>query len=476
MMRAMFSGVSGVRVHQTKMDNIGNNIANVNTVGYKSSVVAFEEVYSQTVRGAGSPQGGVGGTNPQQIGLGVGVSSIAVDHNRGTPQRTDRPTDLMINGNGFFVVTNDPTFQNKFYTRAGNFTTDRLGYLTMPNGFKVLGQDGKPIRMDKTTTVTGTQTSKVEISGNVNYDDKIEPDTNIAYSTSMDVYDSLGRVNTVTINFGQKLEGQKEPTPNNNSYRAIQFVNPDLTGAGVEPVDPANPTGDMRLGSLETIGMPPAGAGNTPAGVYYAKFDKGGKFAGIVTDLEYDASGLVAAPADPANDPKLVADFNLKLQQAGADPVDIKLIGSGTPVVNAFENLTHYPKESSAVGKKIDGNAAGSLENFNISASGEVVGKFTNGETEVLGTLLIADFDNNEGLAKSGSNLFVDTVNSGVPKYAVAGTSGLGSILAGTIEMSNVDLSKQFTEMIITQRGFQANTRVITTSDEILQELVNLKR
>ncbi len=465
MMRAMFSGVSGVRVHQAKMDNIGNNIANVNTVGYKSSYMAFEEVYAQTMKGAGSPQGGVGGTNPQQIGLGVGVSAVDVDHTRGTPQRTDRPTDLMINGNGFFVVTNDPSYQNKFYTRAGNFTTDRMGFLTMPNGYKVLGQDGKPIRIDRTTTVTGTATTKAEISGNVNYDDKYDPqDGNIAYSTTLDVYDSLGRVNSVIVNFGQKLDAP------DCSYRAIQFKHPSL----VNPENLNNYLSDGKMGLLTPANL--AVAGDTPDGVIYAKFDSKGKFLGIYNGLEIDAQGVV----DNTGEAKVVNDsnkFTLAFNGDGADPAKIVLIDDTvTPKINAFRMLTHYPQEANAKGKKIDGNGAGTIEKFNVSSSGEIVGKFTNGESEVIATLLIADFDNNPGLQKAGANLFIDTVNSGVPKYGIAGTGGLGSIVPGSIEMSNVDLSRQFTEMIITQRGFQANTRVITTSDEILQELVNLKR
>ncbi len=127
MMRSMYSGVSGLQVHQVKMDIIGNNIANVNTVGFKGSKVTFQEVFSQTIKGAGAPQEGRGGTNPQQVGLGVGLSAINVQHTKGSTQITSNPTDIMIDGNGFFVVSNDDTGNNKFYTRAGNFSLDKLG-------------------------------------------------------------------------------------------------------------------------------------------------------------------------------------------------------------------------------------------------------------------------------------------------------------------------------------------------------------
>lgn len=493
----MFSGVSGVRAHQVKMDSVGNNIANVNTVGYKGSYVSFEEAYSQLVRGAGSPQGGRGGTNPQQIGLGVGVASMDVDHTSGSSQRTDRPTDMMINGNGFFVVTDDPNFQNKYYTRAGNFTTDRMGYLVTPGGLKVLGSDGKPLRIDMTTTKSGTTTTDVEISGNVNYDDKIDEKDNIAFSTTMDVYDTLGRVNTVVINFGQKIDGLTEtsstnPKEHDYSFRAIQFQNADIDGTSFGGTQNADGTTtaatngmqvvDGKLGTLETVSLTNlGGATNTPANVMYAKFDANGEFLGIYTNLTL---------SQPAADKPVVASAGTKittgaagdnaklvLKQAGSNQVVVDLFNeTKSPNVNAFKNLTHFPKESNAAGKKVNGNAAGSIKKFNVSASGEIVGMFTNGESEVIGTILLADFDNNAGLQKLGSNLFKDTVNSGVPKFGIAGTNAFGKIAPGAIEMSNVDLSKQFTEMIITQRGFQANTRVITTSDEILQELVNLKR
>lgn len=452
MMRSMFSGVSGLRVHQAKMDTIGNNISNVNTVGYKATATHFQESFSQIIRGAGSPQGGTGGTNPQQIGLGVNVAAMDVDHSKGSSQRTDRPLDLMIDGNGFYCVTNDPTFQNKFYTRAGNFTTDTQGYVVTPGGFKVLGEDMKPLRIDRTSTKTATTTTRVEISGNVNKKDEVDEDTNIAYTTSMDVYDSVGTTRTVTVNFGQKIEFN-DGAGDKGFLRNVQFVN--------DYISPGGKVGDLGLANLTT---------NTAnANAVYAKFDDQGRFVGIVNNTTL--AGGVATAADT------VDPVNLKLVVPGAKDVDIVLYNKTlSPPVNAFKGLTHYPSESSAKGKKVDGNAPGFLNGFSVSTAGEIVGMFTNGEREVLGQLILADFDNNAGLQKIGSNMFVDTTNSGTPKYGVPGTSSFGNIAPGALEMSNVDLSNQFTEMITTQRGFQANSRVITTTDEMLQELVNLKR
>ncbi len=509
MMRSMFSGVSGLRVHQTRMDVIGNNIANVNTVGYKSTSAQFAESFSQVMRGAGSPQGGLGGTNPQQIGLGVQVAALDVNHNKGSAQRTDKPLDLMIDGNGFFCVTNDPNYENKYYTRAGNFTTDVFGNVVTPSGFKLLGFDGKPIVVDKTKTRTGSATSNVEIVGNMNELAKLSEEDvtdKIAFETSMKVFDSLGTAHTININFGQRLEyATPNPNPTERGFlRAIQFQNDNIISPeAVAAADAAAAaTADANagiftdkvkidgkeqdtkvLGKLDRANL--TTDEHAPANVYYAKFDEFGTFQGIVKSdggniaINIDETkgkvGLVTAI------PTYVTDYKLSMQPDGAEPIEIKLFTeanttTGDPAVNAFSKLTHYSAESSSLGKRLNGNASGFLDNFNVSATGEIIGIFTNGERESLGQIALATFDNNVGLQKIGNNMFVDTVNSGAPKIGKPGSGSYGKIAPGAIEMSNVDLSGEFTDMITTQRGFQANSRVVTTSDEMLQELVNLKR
>src|SRR6056297_818238 len=205
MMRSMYAAVSGLSVHQTKMDVIGNNIANVNTVGFKGSNVTFQEVFSQTIKGAGSPTDGRGGTNPQQIGLGAGVSSISVNHKKGSTQRTDNPTDLMIDGSGFFVVTNDANAQNKFYTRAGNFTVDRNGNLVTAEGYKVLDTDFNPVQINKSETKKATMTEQILLQGNIN-------SSGGDYTTTVDVYDSLGDIHTLDLEFhGEAIPFEFQP-------------------------------------------------------------------------------------------------------------------------------------------------------------------------------------------------------------------------------------------------------------------------
>ncbi len=442
MMRSMFSGVSGLKAHQAKMDVIGNNIANVNTVGFKGQSVSFQEVFAQTIKGAGSPQGGRGGTNPQSIGLGVNIASMDVQHTQGSTQRTDNPTDIMIDGNGFFVVSNDGG-QNQYYTRAGNFSVDVSGNLVTPGGFKVLGQDGSPIVIDKTTTQPATSSGKPTaatlvgdewaLSGNINVNDD-------AYTTSVNVYDSVGATHKLNVTFGDITN-----IAGGGSYRPVSIIQ-----AGNPTAVPVVP--DVTV-------FPPAA---TP-GTVYAFFKTDGSFDKLTTDVTGATTVL------PANE--------LTLTYPGVAAITLPIAQVGPPITsNLFAKVTSNNSLSNISGTQKYGNAPGSIDNFNISSAGEVVATYTNGVQKTLATIALAAFDNPAGLKKTGSNLFVKSPNSGDPRLGTPGAGSFGALVPGALEMSNVDLSQQFTEMITTQRGFQANAKIITTSDEILQELVNLKR
>ena len=459
-MRSMFSGVSGLRVHQNKMDVIGNNIANVNTVGYKKGQMTFQEVFSQVIRGASAPQGGKGGTNPQQVGLGVNIGSINTIHTKGPAQRTDNPTDLMVDGEGFFVVSDDTNFGNRFYTRAGNFSLDRDGNLVTPDGYKVLGyqadKDGNiteevgGIVVNRSETVAPVATTKMEIRGNL--DARISEGED--YATDTVIHDSLGNSYIVRYKFTKgNIAEDKKTTWSMSVDRIIE----QATGNYVEYDD----SKDILDGSNKV-------------------------------DLIFNADGKLMKIGDneiEGADDKTNVLLNLKDIAFEKDKNNEKITDPILPAgnfsdISVFDfsdknnllKLHQYANDMDAKPYTKDGYTSGVLNGFAIDASGVVEGRFTNGESKALGQIMLAKFDNSMGLQKLGNNFFIDTRNSGEPQLGRADRSGYGAIAPGTLEMSNVDLSMEFTEMITTQRGFQANSRIITTSDEMLQELVNMKR
>lgn len=450
-MRSMYSAVSGLRIHQTKMDVIGNNIANVNTVGYKKAQVTFQEVFSQVVRGASAPTGGKGGTNPQQIGLGVALGSINTIHTKGPSQRTDNPTDLMIDGEGFFVVSDDPNFNNRYYTRAGNFSIDRDGNLVTADGYKVLGyaadENGNitneitNIRINMSETKAPTATDKVQFRGN------LDSRLNNGEKQSIDtvVYDSLGNSYTLTFIV--------EKTDKNTWNLRLARITDRVSGNYYEVQDSDTYLSPIKLGfdndgkliSINDLDISNENIKINITGLSSVKFDK---------DKEGEKLGT---PITPGGTFKEIVLFD-------------------TEDKDSIKNIYQYANEFGFKPYAMNGNTSGTLEGFAIDATGTVVGVFTNGERKALGQIMLAKFDNPMGLQKLGGNLFIDTRNSGEPQYGTASTGGYGAISPGNLEMSNVDIAYEFTEMITTQRGFQANSRIITTSDEMLQELVNMKR
>lgn len=434
MMRSMFSGVSGLKVHQTKMDVIGNNIANVNTVGYKSQRVTFSDVFSQTLQGASSASDdtGRGGLNPMQVGLGVNVSSIDMLMTQGAAQRTDNPFDLMINGDGFIVVGDA---DGQYFTRAGALRQDDEGNLVISNGMKVQGwpsvyndqtnkyeisqQEVQPINLADPTIKNSnpTMTTKTQLAGNLcnTETDKV--------TTTTTFYDSVGNPYTLQLNF------ERVTATNNGTTTTVPnkwTVKPGTTikdAAGHEiPVTVTIDNADLEF--------TPNGTLNTNAKNLVIKFGgQGGsttltETGTVVSDLEVDISGLT--------------------QYATATDIDPKTL---------------------------NGNTAGTLIGYSVGSDGIITASYDNGDKRPIAQVVIAEFDNPAGLEKVGDNLYSATTNSG--EFDGVGKAGIFN--TGVLEMSNVDLSSEFTEMIITQRGFQANSRIISVSDEMLQELTNLK-
>lgn len=450
MLRSMFSGVSALRSFQLKLDVIGNNMANVLTVGFKGSTVTFKEMYNQNLRGASSSTPTRGGTNAQQVGLGTSVSSINVNHTKGSIQRTEVPTHLMVDGNGFFMVSTDPNGLNKFYTRAGDFELDELGFLVTPDGMKVLDLANKPVQINMNDTKSASASQFITVKGNI---DKKQGD----YTTTIDVFDSLGDVHTINVDFlGDRIS--------TTAKQAIDGQDPAEYPAGVTEVNYSYKRMQLRDTDGNIMAPDPA---DPP---WFLKFNESGEFVDLVT---------LGDPNDPNSASTPVSSELIMSVPGAADiklPLDRRMFYANADVDGGVRTITQVSKESDAKGVQLYGVAAGKINSFEISSKGEVVAKYSNGESRIIHVIGLADFDNPSGLLKVGNNLFQTTPNSGVPKFGMPQTGSFGGLQAGALEMSNVDLAAQFTELIMTQRGLQANGRVITTSDEILQELVNLKR
>ena len=396
MLRSLYSGISGLRAHQTMLDVTGNNIANVNTAGFKASSTQFQDTLSQMTQGASAPQGESGGSNPAQIGLGVRVAGVSTNFAQGSSQSTGRATDMMISGDGFFVTSKGG---QQLFTRAGSMTFDANSQLVSPDGgilqgwtadqTGVVNQGGAigNITLNPNTMIANA-TSKVTLDGNLPSDAAVgSPDL----QRIVKVYDATGAARDVTLTFSKTATGWSASGSDANGATASVTLNQNTDGT-------LTPSGPLQLG---------AGA------------------SAITVDLS-------------------------------------KVSGYAT-----MNSLTVAGQNGAAVGK---------LESFTLGNDGSLIGSFSNGTKQVLAKIALAKFTNPAGLEKAGGSSYVATANSGNVQLGAAGDPGIGTLAGGSLEMSNVDLSQEFTNLIVAQRGFQANARIITTSDEVLQELTQLKR
>ena len=399
MLRSLFSGISGLRQHQTMMDVVGNNIANVNTNGYKSASVVFEDTLSQMMRASGAATATRGGINPAQVGLGVQLGGISTNFGQGSAQSTGRSTDLMISGDGFFVVRNG---NEDVYSRAGSFTFDSTGRLVNNSGMVVQGWAGKngvvdtdgpltDIRLPAGSMIPPVASTKVGIGGN------ITSGTASTMTLSSTAYDAAGNAHDLTLTL----------TPNGSG------------GFGVDVLE------------------------------------NGASIAGTAGALAFNADGSLNTGSTT----------NAQATLADGTAIDIDLSG-----------ITAYGGSKTLAVKTADGFAAGSLQQFQISPDGTVVGIFSNGQKLNMAQIALANFNNPGGLEKMGNSTYRSSTNSGIAQVGSPADGGRGTLIGGSLEMSNVDLASEFTNLIIAQRGFQANSRVITTSDQLLEELVNIKR
>ncbi|QGQ46851.1 flagellar hook-basal body complex protein [Metabacillus sediminilitoris] len=499
MLRSLYSGISGMKNFQTKLDVIGNNIANVNTYGFKKSRVTFSDLVSQQIAGAAGATQTSAGTNPQQIGLGAQISSIDTIHSAGATQTTSRTLDLALSGDGFFPVgtitdlsrvnidQGNQIGNNRIigaidgavdmnYTRAGNLYLDDKGYLVTADGMYVIGEAGeKTVPSDQaiqksqdglnainnfSTPYGNMMTSLEDISKQANelmnayqeYNDAVNNYTENETGTTGPLYNAMvsarsalntiiGQYNTTQTSFNTDATGFRTSVTNLTgdiaSFNAAQPV-----GTIVKEV---NTTINQLTGTFQNV------TGNTE-----------------VTDA-------------------VLSTLNDKISTLNNYMIDLEKIGQS--VMN-FEGLAE-DLQKPQFSNKLSGEAGLiqiplDAQSFSIGSDGTVTFVNAKGELNIAGQVRVATFSNSSGLEKVGGNLFKQSANSGsidknnngiqLDELSVAGEDGVASIVAGALEMSNVDLSEEFTEMIVAQRAFQSNTKIITTSDEILQELMGLKR
>lgn len=464
MMRSLYSGVAGLQNHQTRLDVIGNNVANVNTIGYKKNRVNFQDMLYQGMQGASRPTDELGGTNPKQVGLGMTVATIDTVHTQGALQGTGNKSDVAITGDGFFILKQG---NQTSYTRAGAFNVDGDGNLVNPaNGMKVQGWSANMVNGTMQVNPSGDiddikvpiysktpakPTENVRMMCNLNkntagIDENSTPNdiTSNTWVVDKKIYDTFGNEQNL------RIEYTRDPaTP--NQWRGRAFVNPTA--------DNPNPS-NMGL----SVAGQPVGADTE----FTMNFDNTGSLTGITAGGQTINTGELSVRIG----------YDIPEANAGADGAAARqefnlVVGT----VGSFENsTTQTASTSSNKSYAQDGYAMGYLTAFNIDNSGTINATFTNGTTQVIGQLALATFTNPSGLEKSGETNFVETTNSGNALIDPASTAGKGKINAGTLEMSNVDLSAEFVDMIVTQRGFQANSKGIQTSDTMLQEILQLKR
>jgi flagellar hook protein FlgE len=412
---SLYSGISGINAAGYTMSVIGNNIANSNTVGFKASYTSFADILS----------GSLGGSGGLQVGSGVNLTEIGTVFNQGNFERTTNGTDLAIEGSGFFMVA-DTT--GTYYTRAGQFIMDAGGFLVNPNGQRLQGF-GVDAAGTLLTTLSdlnvGQVSSSPQVTGTFGITANLDGSaaTGDTYSTTVTVYDSLGAAIPLTLTF-TKVVGANAWTYLASIPASMGSIDPTASGAGTVEFDTS--------GNLQTIDGAPAAA------------DKA-----IFLDLTAGVGG---------------ADFTVDwdLWDASATSASTDLTGYATPSSTSFLFQ--------------DGYGPGTLQSIGVNEDGGIEGLFTNGQTRTLGQVLLADFISPWGLNKMGRSLYTESVNSGQPTIGNPGTGGRGEIAANSLEMSNTDMAAEFVRMITTQRAYQANAKVITTSDELLSVLMGIKR
>ena len=632
MLKSLFSGVSGLQSHQIAMDVEANNIANVNTIGYKYSRANFSDLLAQTNQIATAPQGALGGKNAVQVGLGTSISSVTRIHSQGSIQNTDKNTDVAIQGDGFFIVSSDNGSTYK-YSRSGDFKFDAVGNFVDNNGFIVQGwsRDEDTGKVDATAPISNIQipaglttpanaSTAVVVKANLNSSSQISqysptyetdiagnfintdgfpvgaedmgvlfdaagtafslasatagpgvggdgifittdggatyaefrytsisadvdvdggngagaatppPQSDGSASTNADVYyfrtteelrqsvehwTSANAANpntsssvTVKYNAQGKLEignnGADVTTPSNLSLSVAGIEDADTVKNEILTSNFLTLSGNIDAGSISTKQSQSINAASHSASIdvydslgskHTLKIDyrKTSTSASIGSTWEYNvsvpkpASIGGSAPNENILNPAGTITFNNEGGLAGYNIPSVSFTGNNGSApnqsialdfgtINGFDGITSFDNPSATSGISQDGFPGGDLLGIRIDQSGTLVGSFSNGRSFGLAQIGMAKFANNEGLIADGSNVYLQSANSGDPIIGTAATAGRGFMQSAALEASNVDLSKSLTNLIIIQRGYQANGKTITTSDTLLETLIGLKR
>ena len=461
---ALFSGISGLSTLGNSMTVIGDNIANVNTVGFKASRVTFQDVLSQTVATT---------AGTAQVGRGTSLADISSSFSQGSFESTESTTDLAIGGEGFFIVRAPDSTDNEFYTRAGEFRFDQDGNFVTPAGYIVrgwalngtTGEDegsigditlssftSSPSETDTVTMITNLDSDSSSNSGNLSttWDGSATTPLGASaydYQTTVKVYDSLGSTHDITTYF--------DPTSTSNQWEYI------IT---------CNPSEDQRSGAAVS------GQGLLARGTL--TFDANGTVTGMAMSGYDGTADLTSGWSSVSANTNGYLAFSPTFSSAMTIEFDVGTRYNSTSAAWEPQALatTQYSSASSTTFQSADGYGAGALQSVTVATDGAMTGQYSNGEVISLYRVALAKFQNIQALYKEGGNLFRETRLSGDPITGQPGSNGLGSISPNSLEQSNVDIAKEFVKMITTQRGFQANSKIITVTDQMLAELISLKR
>lgn len=445
---SLYSGVSGLNANGNAMSVIGNNIANANTIGFKSSRAIFGDLLSSQISGSGGIS---------QVGRGVGLSIVDNVFSQGTFENTETNTDLAVEGSGFFIVS-DPSTGNAVnnYTRAGAFRFNADGFMVNPEGQNIMGfqldEDGNtigdltPIRANTQSFTAAGQTTDIDLNTNLDSDsvavptgfDRTDATGSSNYATSIQVFDSLGSTHLMTTYFTKTADQQWQ-------YNTV-----------------------VDGGQINTVGsIPGSGVSGELAvvGSGTLEFDSSGRLIRIDGNELYTTAG--DATSDPVN-PRPTAQTTANALQWNNGAVQSQQVA-----INM--QTSQYASPSVVVSQEQNGYGTGTLVKLSVDESGNVIGNFSNGTPRKLMRIALAKFTNPNALDKIGNNMYAQSNTSGVPVIGTVG-SGVGKIFTNSLELSNVDLAQEFVKMITTQRGFSANSKTITTTDEMLSEVISLKR